>query len=393
MKRLKLTCQLLVVLCTIGASLIVWTNSGTVNQVEPPGLVPSAFNSQAAAGFEQLVSDSGSLKPFSLEPLYANSLVLDAESTNFFSSIWVALKKRKCRLSAAEQAALTRLLFLLASIIQLPFRVPYRFVTSMWYFIPIVCFLYLMLRSDSTIQSLYLVTIAWRAREKLSTSKFMPHEVLNHCSKLFLMWLGCLLAVHSGWTNLSPLADWRLFVAATLSSTRTDGPGGSGLFALKCCVLVIVNENYHIVAAIQSQCCQIWLLHGAVVLCYHLNMLWLNICNMWSQREDDENAASNAPGRCYKGPVVNGKGRQSAPPPKPEDVKPALRKDLDRVKAKLKAQNLIIAQGRTPQAKIKATHTKAGHKKLAVKDSSKYIKTNIKAPREQSAEQSAASRI
>ena len=81
------------------------------------------------------------------------------------------------------------------------------------------------------------------------------------------------------------------------------------------------------------------------------------------------------------------------PPPKPATVKPALRKDIDRVKAKLKAQNLIIAQGRTPQAKIKATHTKAGHKKLAVKDSSKYIKTNIKAPREQSAEQSAASRI
>ena len=81
------------------------------------------------------------------------------------------------------------------------------------------------------------------------------------------------------------------------------------------------------------------------------------------------------------------------PPPKPEVVKPALRKDVDRVKAKLKAQKLTVAQGRTPQAKIKTTHTAAGHKKLAVKDSSKYFNTSIKAPREQSAETSAAGRI
>ena len=37
------------------------------------------------------------------------------------------------------------------------------------------------------------------------------------------------------------------------------------------------------------------------------------------------------------------------PPPKPEAVKPALRKDIDRVKAKLKAQNLTVAQGAKPQ--------------------------------------------
>ena len=37
------------------------------------------------------------------------------------------------------------------------------------------------------------------------------------------------------------------------------------------------------------------------------------------------------------------------PPPKPEAVKPALRKDIGRVKAKLKAQNLTVAQGAKPQ--------------------------------------------
>ena len=43
------------------------------------------------------------------------------------------------------------------------------------------------------------------------------------------------------------------------------------------------------------------------------------------------------------------------PPPKPEVVKPALRKDIVRVKAKLKAQNLTVAQ-RTPHDQGRASH-------------------------------------
>ena len=58
------------------------------------------------------------------------------------------------------------------------------------------------------------------------------------------------------------------------------------------------------------------------------------------------------------------------PPPKPEAVKPALRKDIDRVKAKLKAQNLIIAQGRTPAT---AMNREAAGERLRDRDASRYV--------------------